>query len=198
MSEHAKPATGGKLVETKDINHGVVVGFVVILTIGVIFGFLSMNYLWKFLVELETERHAAVDPIKAVRQEREYESQKAMLFERLVPVAKRAFVGDKQANDADWLEFHVAKDRILVQGVPRAALPRQPLLEGADILDPRHSGAVRDPITQGQDNIRDGNLLLDPKGNAEILKKLGAEKKFTMPASIEALVKKGLLKSAAK
>ncbi len=197
MAEHAKP-TSGKLVETTDINHGVVVGFVIVLTIGVVFGFLAMNYLWTFLVELETERHVAVDPIKAVRQAQEYESQKAKLFDRLVPVSKRLYVGDKKANDADWLEYQVAIDRILVQGIPRAALPRQPLLEGADILDPRHSGSVRDPITQGQDNIRDGNLLLDPKGNAEILKKLGAEKKMTMPATIEALVKKGLLKSAAK
>ncbi len=197
MAEHAKP-TGGKLVETADINHGVVVGFVVVLTVGVIIGFLAMNYLWTFLVELEMERHVAVDPIKAVRQEKEYESQKAMLFDRMIPVAKRTFTGDKKANDADWLEYQVALDRIHVQGIPRAPLPRQPLLEGADILDPRHSGAVRDPISQGQDNIRDGNLLLDPKGNGEILKKLKAEKKLTMPEAINDMVKKGLLKSSAK
>ncbi len=197
MSEHAAPI-GGEGVESRDVSHKAIVVFIVVFTLVVIAGFLAMNYLWRFLVNLENERRIAADPVATQKRAKEFEAEKNALFERLVPVAKRGYEGEKKANDPDWLEFHVAVDRIQVHGYPRAPLPPEPTLESADVLDPRHSGAVRDPVSLGQDNIREGEMLLDPKGKAEILQKLKADKKLTMPESMKLILEKKLLKSAPK
>lgn len=195
MSEHAAP-TGGEGVETRDISHKAVVVFIVLFTLAVFAGFLSMNYLWRFLVNLEMERRVAADPVATEQKAREFEAQKKLLFDRFVPVAKRGYEGEKKANDPDWLEYHVAVDRIQVHGIPRAALPPEPTLESADLLDPRHSGAVRSPVSLGQDNIVEGEMILDPKGKTELLEKLKADKKLTMPESMKLILEKKLLKTA--
>lgn len=197
MSEHAAPI-GGEGVETRDINHKAVVVFIVVFTVVVMSGFLAMDYLWKFLVNLEVEKRTAADAVATQRKNDSFEAEKKALFERFVPVAKRGYEGEKKANDADWLEYQVAVDRIQVHGIPRPAIPPEPTIESADILDPRHSGAVRNSVSLGQDNIRDGEILLDPKGKTEILEKLKADKKLTMPESMKLILDKKLLKSAPK
>lgn len=198
MSEQHAAPIGGEGVETRDISHKAVVVFIVCFTLAVIAGFLTMNYLWRFLVNLEMERRVAADPVATQQKTREFEAEKKRLFDRFVPVAKRGYEGEKKANDPDWLEYQVAVDRIQVHGIPRAAIPPEPTLESADVLDPRHSGAVRNPVSLGQDNIIEGEMILDPKGKAELLEKLKADKKLTMPDTMKLILEKKLLKSAPK
>ncbi len=198
-------------VETADINHTIVVSFVVVLSMAVLAAFLVVNYLYQFLVHLEEDRKIVDDPQVAARHkltdggEVESFKQKYLFSKGKGKLLEESEA--KRANDPDWQEYKVALDRALVQGIHRPKLPPAPTLESADVLDPLHSGTVRNPFTLGQENIREGNLLLDPqspnvkaseKEKELALDKLKKEKKLTISETFKTMVDKGVLKSAAK
>lgn len=202
---------GEAAVETGDINHAIVVSFVVVLTVAVLAAFLVVNYLYQFLVHLEADRKIVDDPQVAERHKR-FDGAEVEEFKQkyLFSKGKGKLLEEseaKRANDPDWQEYVVARDRVLVHGIHRPKLPPSPTLESADVLDPLHSGTVRDPFTLGQENIREGNLLLDPESplvkvseeeKKHALEKLKKEKKLTMSESFKAIVDKKVLKSAGK
>lgn len=195
MAAHAEHnATEG--VDTSEINHVAVVSFVVVFSLAVMAAYLIVVYLFQFLVALEDDKKNPDDPQVVLRHKRDDGAEAETIRNRYLVVKgpdgktidKRDYPVEKQINDPDWQEYKVAMDRILVQGTPRAKLPPEPTLESADVLNPLHSGAVRDPFTLGHENIKAGEKVLSSsEGN-----RMPIEKAFSE------IVKKGVIKKSSK
>lgn len=198
-SEHA-PEEG---VDTSEVNYTAVLAFVVVFCLAVFIAFMVVKYLFAALLYLEEYRKTVDDPQVAERHKlmdgAEVESLRLRYLVVKVGdkiVDKRDYPEEKQINDSDWQEFKVALNRVQVQGYHRAQLPPEPTIESADVLNPFHSGAIRDDSTLGHENIKAGKRILnpDPK-DAQAISKLKAEKKLTINESFKAILDKGLIKT---
>jgi hypothetical protein len=195
MATHAEHnATEG--VDTSEVNHVVVVSFVVVFSLAVMAAYLIVVYLFQFLVALEDDKKNPDDPQVVLRHTRDDGAEAEAIRTRYLVVKgpdgktidKRDYPVEKQINDPDWQEYKVAMDRILVQGIPRAKLPPEPTLESADVLNPLHSGAVRDPFTLGHENIKAGEKILSSsEGN-----------RMPIENAFSEIVKKGVIKKSSK